>query len=113
MTDLFEPSLAEQIACVEREIAMRLRVYPRYVEAHKMPQEKADREIAIMRAVSQTLRKTVAVVPLFDAAAAVVTTADHLGHQGFRANLAEAVTVLNNAGLHTIADEVVKISRTK
>lgn len=47
--------LTDQIACVKREIAMRERVYPRWVAAGKMKQEKADAEIAAMRAVLATL----------------------------------------------------------
>lgn len=49
-------SLQEQIACVQREIGMRERVYPRWVEAKRMSQEKADKEIAAMKAVLETLR---------------------------------------------------------
>ena len=47
--------LSAQIACVEREIAMRLRVYPRWVADKKMTLAKADSEIAAMRAVLRTL----------------------------------------------------------
>jgi hypothetical protein len=45
----------EQIACVKREIAMRERVYPRWVAAGKMTKAKADHELAAMRAVLDTL----------------------------------------------------------
>jgi len=38
-------------AAIEREIKMRRRVYPRWVEAGRMSQAKADEEIAIMEAV--------------------------------------------------------------
>lgn len=48
--------LAKQIACVEREIGFRERVYPRWVAASKMKQDKADYEIAAMRAVLETLK---------------------------------------------------------
>ena len=48
--------LAEQIKCVEREIAMRRRVYPNWVASGKMKQEKADHEISAMEAVLYTLR---------------------------------------------------------
>jgi hypothetical protein len=56
MPELFPPSLAEQILAVEREIRMREQVYPRRVAAAKMSQKAADREIATMRAVLDTLR---------------------------------------------------------
>ena len=48
--------LPKQIACVEREIGFRERVYSRWVAAGKMKQEKADYEITAMRAVLQTLK---------------------------------------------------------
>lgn len=56
MAELFAPSLADQIECVKREIAMRESVYPRWVGARKMTQAKADRELACMRAVLETLQ---------------------------------------------------------
>ncbi|GIX10330.1 hypothetical protein [Elioraea sp.] len=49
-------SIERQIACVEREIRMRRRAYPRWVSQGRMPQEKADAEIAEMEAVLATLR---------------------------------------------------------
>jgi hypothetical protein len=48
-------SFAEQTACVRREIAMRERVYPKWVGTGRMKAEAAEREIAAMRAVLQTL----------------------------------------------------------
>lgn len=48
--------LAEQIEAVEREIAMRRRVYPRWIESGKMTPQKGAREIAAMVAVLATLR---------------------------------------------------------
>lgn len=57
MTDeLFPIGLAEQIACVEREIRMRREVYPRRVGDRKMSQAKADKELTAMVAVLATLR---------------------------------------------------------
>ena len=49
--------LAEQLTCVAREIAMRERVYPRWVESGRMTQKKAEFELAAMRAVHRTLQK--------------------------------------------------------
>lgn len=57
MNDLIAPNIDDQIRCVEREIGMRERVYPRWVENKKMSQNKADNEIATMRAVLDTLRR--------------------------------------------------------
>ncbi len=57
MTAAFTP--AEKLACVQREIGQRLRAYPRWVEAGRMTQAKADREIACMRAIEADLQKQV------------------------------------------------------
>ena len=55
MSDLFAPTLDEQIAEVRREIALRARVYPRFVQSGKLTQAKADRSMAVMGAVLKTL----------------------------------------------------------
>ena len=47
--------LIDQIDCVKREIAMRERVYPNWVDRRRMSQEQAERELTRMRAVLQTL----------------------------------------------------------
>ena len=44
------------IACIEREIKLRHRVYPNRVENRRMSQALADREIARMNAVLRTLK---------------------------------------------------------
>ena len=49
-------SLDEQIAAVEREIRYREWVYPKWVEKKRMKQEKAEHELAAMRAVLETLK---------------------------------------------------------
>lgn len=41
---------------VEREVALRIRVYRRRIDEGKMTQEKADRGIEVMSAVSLTLQ---------------------------------------------------------
>lgn len=48
-------SLTEQITCARREIAFRERVYVRWVSEGKLKQDKADHELAAMRAVLATL----------------------------------------------------------
>jgi hypothetical protein len=48
-------SIDDQIACVEREIGFRERVYPRWVEQKKMTQRVMERELLRMRAVLCTL----------------------------------------------------------
>ena len=48
-------TLQQQIECVKREISMRKRVYPNWIGAKKLKQEKADYEIACMESVLLTL----------------------------------------------------------
>lgn len=52
MTDL---SLDAQISCVRRELAMRQRAYPKWVDGGRMKQPEADKELAVMQAVHDTL----------------------------------------------------------
>lgn len=56
MAELFPFTLQDQIAAVEREISMRNHVCFRRVGAGQMSREKAEREIALMEAVLDTLR---------------------------------------------------------
>jgi hypothetical protein len=49
-------SIDDQIKCVQREIGMRERVYPGWVEKGKMRPEKADYEITAMKAVLGSLQ---------------------------------------------------------
>lgn len=53
--DLPPVPIATQVACVEREIELRKRVYPRWVESGRLKQEKADEEIRRMEAVRDSL----------------------------------------------------------
>lgn len=59
MAELFPAKLSvsidRQIECVEREIAMRQRAYPRWVADGRLTQAKADAEINCMLAVRETL----------------------------------------------------------
>jgi hypothetical protein len=54
---LFGPSIDDQIACVEREIAMRRRAYPRWIADRRMSQAKAQHELDAMCAVLATLQR--------------------------------------------------------
>lgn len=56
MSDLLPLTVADQIKCVEREIAMRKRVYPRWVETGKMKLDQSEYQIAAMEAVLATLK---------------------------------------------------------
>jgi hypothetical protein len=57
MPDLFPIDIDQQIACVTRELGYRERVYARRIGAGKMTQRLADREMAAMKAVLETLRR--------------------------------------------------------
>jgi hypothetical protein len=50
-------TLDEQLSEVRREIEMRRRVYASWVRNGKMSQEAADRQIARMEAVHETVRQ--------------------------------------------------------
>jgi hypothetical protein len=50
-------TLWAQVQCVRREIAMRNRVYRRRVQEGRMTQAAADRELAEMQAVYETLQR--------------------------------------------------------
>jgi len=47
--------LARQILCVQRELRMRRRVYPRLIAAEKLTARLARRELAAMEAVERPL----------------------------------------------------------
>ena len=49
MTDII--TNADKLACAERELKMRQRVYPRWVEQDRMSAGKAAHEIACMQAI--------------------------------------------------------------
>ena len=51
--------LTVQLACAQRELALRHSAYPRWVAAGKMKQSKADEEIEAMRAIVKTLERQV------------------------------------------------------
>ena len=46
-------TVVEMHACAVRELAMRRRVYPRWVAGGKMKQDAADHEIAAMEAIME------------------------------------------------------------
>ncbi len=58
-------TLADQIACVEREIKMRERVYPTRVALGRMTEANARKEIHRMQAVLETLQKLDGIESLF------------------------------------------------
>jgi hypothetical protein len=48
-------SMDDMIKCATRELAMRRRVYPKWVEQDRMTQDKADWEIECMEAIVNKL----------------------------------------------------------
>jgi len=57
MADLFPPTIAELIAAAEREVRFREYVYPRRIAQKRMTAEKAEREIALMKAIVEELKR--------------------------------------------------------
>lgn len=53
-------TILDELDCVEREVRMRERTYPRWVASGKMTQAQATREIARMKAVRARLRSAAA-----------------------------------------------------
>ena len=49
--------LADQLACVRRELALRRNVYPKWVRDGRMAQAEANEEIATMEAVLANIEK--------------------------------------------------------
>ncbi len=57
MTDII--NMADKLACVERELKMRRKVYPRWVEKGHMSLGKSEHEIAAMEAIVADYRAAV------------------------------------------------------
>ncbi len=54
MPDLFDPgeiTRSQKVDCIRREIKMRERVYPGWIERGRMTPAKADHEIKVMQAI--------------------------------------------------------------
>lgn len=50
-------TLTQKIACLERELRLRFRVYPRWMAQGKMTKAGADHEIGIMTEILEDYRK--------------------------------------------------------
>jgi hypothetical protein len=55
MVTMMTIDIDTQIKAARRELAMRMRVYPRWIAMGKMKQDAADHEIAAMTAIVATL----------------------------------------------------------
>jgi signal recognition particle subunit SEC65 len=55
--DLLPVTLHEMVVEVEREVALRKRVYPRWVEQGKIKLDRAERQIQVMEAVAAYLAR--------------------------------------------------------
>jgi|KBSMisStaDraftv2_1062788.scaffolds.fasta_scaffold118832_4 hypothetical protein len=56
----------DKLQCVERELRMRHKVYPRWIAAKRMTEATAEREIEVMRAIYEDYRKACGVGDLFE-----------------------------------------------
>lgn len=56
MPELFDPTLAEMIQEIEREITMRRAVYPGLIAKQRITQNRADRQILVMQSILDNLR---------------------------------------------------------
>lgn len=59
MVDRSPITAVDKLRCAEREVSMRERVYPKWVDSGRMSSAKADQEIAVMRAIADDYRTQV------------------------------------------------------
>lgn len=52
-----DPSIIDLVECAKRELALRQRVYPKWVESGRLDARKADHEIECMKAIASRLEK--------------------------------------------------------
>ena len=57
MSDLLPVTIPEMVREAEREVALRRRVYPRWVAEGRMKQHHAARQIALMEAIAEELAR--------------------------------------------------------
>jgi len=53
MSELFEYTAADKLSEIRREIGLRMTLYPRWVEVKKISQQKADKQLGILRAIAR------------------------------------------------------------
>ena len=69
-------TIAEQLACTRRELDMRRRVYPQWVRDGRMSRDAADREVATMASIVDTLQKLQYLAEISDEMKASYTSAN-------------------------------------
>jgi len=52
-------TMADKLGCAERELALRERAYPKFVEQKKLSAGRAELEIEIMRAIVKDYQRAV------------------------------------------------------
>jgi len=52
-----DTTIEKQVQCVERELRLRMRVYPKFVADGRISAKKADEEQILMGAVLETLKR--------------------------------------------------------
>lgn len=57
MSEMFPVTIEDEITELNRELGMRRQVYSRLVGEGKMPQAKADRQIAVMESAVESLHR--------------------------------------------------------
>jgi len=62
MTDLFAITVDDMVGELEREIVLRKRVYPKWVDAKKLSRSEADRRIELLEATVNYLKESVDVL---------------------------------------------------
>ena len=60
MSEFSDVSLTDMLDCARRELKMRERVYPRWVEAKRMSPQQATRETRVMKAIVALLEERAA-----------------------------------------------------
>jgi hypothetical protein len=60
MPDLLPVTLADMLACIDRELKLRKAAYPRWVESGKISRSRADREIEVMAATREYIAAQIA-----------------------------------------------------
>ena len=53
MNELFDYTTEDKLGEIKREIGLRMTLYPRWVQVGKISQQKADKQLGILRAIAR------------------------------------------------------------